>query len=136
MVDEIPHAVAIVVDRTFGDKLLDLSHRLHVWIIDSQINRPARDKVWNETREYTLESGATLFFDDGTQPADAVAVRMLEDIERHHGEGAHTPPMSRLEVYGTPQTPPLSSALEDFGFTHFEDDGDRFIASRDIEGAG
>ena len=133
--DELPHTVAIVVDRGFGDGLLILSRRLHVWIIDSQINRPARDKVWNETKEYSLESGATLFFDDGTQSPDSVVVRMMDDVERHHGEGAHTPPMARLEVYGTARTPPLSAALEELGFKHFEEAGDHFIVSRDV-GAG
>lgn len=134
--DENTHTVAIVVDRAFGDRLLALSRRLHVWIVDSAINRPAKDKVWNETKKYTLESGATLFFDDGRESPDAVAVRMLGDVERHHGEGAHTPPMSRLEVYGTPRTVSLSSALTTFGFDHFEEDGERFIACRAVEGAG
>lgn len=134
--EEIAHTVAIVVDRSFGDRLLPLSRRLHVWIIDSSTNRPARDKVWNETQEYTLESGATLFFDDGTQPSDVVVAQMLDDVERHHGEGAHTPPMSRLEVYGTPRTASLSSALADYGFEHFEDESDRFIASRAVEDPG
>lgn len=134
--EETAHTVAIVVDRSFGDRLLPLSRRLHVWIVDSQINRPARDRVWNETKEYTLESGATLFFDDGTQAPDVVAAKMLEDVERHHSEGAHTPPMSRLEVYGTPRTASLSRALADLGFDHFEDGHGRFVASRAVEGAG
>jgi hypothetical protein len=128
--------VAIVVDRSFGDKLVVLARRLHVWVIDSPANRPARDKVWNETKAYTLDSGATLFFDDGTQAPDVVAERMLDDVEMHHGGNAHTPPLTRIEVYGAKRTPLLQSALEELEYDHFEDGPDGFVASRPDDDAG
>ena len=135
MSDDV-HGVALVVDRAYGEKLVDLARRLHVWIVDSPPNRRARDRVWSEAPEYVLESGATIFFDDGTQTSDVVAARMLEDIDRHHGVNAHTPPMSRLEVYGASRTNLLSSALEKMGFTAFEEGDGRFTAVRLPEDAG
>ena len=105
---------------------------MHVWIIDSQVNRSALEKVWNQTKAYSLESGATLFSDDGTQPPDVIALRMLADVELHHGSDAHEPPLSHLEVYGTRMTPELSQALHSLGFDRFEHANACLVAVRAI----
>lgn len=123
------HSVALVVDRAFGDRLSALARRLHVWVVDSPLNRPARDRVWSESPEYVLESGATIFADDGNAP-DLLAARILGDVELHHGQYSHSPPLSRIELYGTRLTPALQDALHDLGFASFEDTADGFIAVR------
>jgi hypothetical protein len=128
------HGVAIVVDRGFGDRLIALARRLHVWIIDSPVNRPAYGEVWRAAPGYVLESGATIFNDDGTQPPDAVAARILDVVEQHHGVDAHTPPLSRLEIYGASRTPLLRAALEDLRFDKFESIPAGFLAVRTNEG--
>jgi hypothetical protein len=124
------HSVAIVVDRAFGDRLIELAGRLHVWIVDSPVNRPVQKRVWEASPHYVLETGATIVFDDGMQAPDVVAERMLDDVEQHHGEGAHAPPLTRLEVYGARCTPLLQAALEEFDYDHFEDTPDGFLATR------
>ncbi len=57
------HHVAVVVDRAFGERLLPLAQRLHVWVCNTPANREAVEKavaalppgaVWNE-------AGATTF---------------------------------------------------------------------------
>lgn len=127
-----PHAVAIVVNRAFGEELVPLARRMHVWIIDSHVNRLALDKVLNQATVDSLESGATLFSDDGTQSPDVIALRMLADVELHHGSDAHDPPLSHLEVYGTPLTPELSQTLGDLGFDQFEHGAGYFLAVRSV----
>jgi hypothetical protein len=128
------YSVGLVVDRAFGERLFDLASRLHVWIVDSPTNRLAVEQVWQcHSRQYSLEKGATIFRDDGSVSPDVVASRVLGDIELHHGQYSHDPPLSRLEIYGASGTEALSTALQEFGFVLFEDLPEGFMASREVD---
>jgi hypothetical protein len=35
------HTVAVVLEREFGEKVVALSERAHVWLVDSRANRAA-----------------------------------------------------------------------------------------------
>jgi len=131
------YTVALVVDRTFGSRLLGLVRRLHVWIVASPENRVAVKKVWDDVvPRHSLDEGATIFDDDGTRAPDEVAAARLGDIELHHGGYSHSPPLSRLEIYGTGQTPLLLSALEAKGFSVVDDVSGGFISERRLEDGG
>ena len=125
------YSVALVVERNFGTRLSALAARLHVWIIESPSNRAAVEDVWRSVvPEYSLECGATVFSSDATESSDQAAARVLGDIEVHHREYSHDPPLERLEIYGTARTPFLVSALENQGFVPAEDFVDGFSAVR------
>jgi hypothetical protein len=131
------YTVGLVVDRTFGEQLFGLVRRLHVWIVESPENRSAVKKVWADVvPRHSLDEGVTIFDDDGTRPPDEVAAARLGDIDLHHGGFSHSPPLTRLEVYGTTRTTTLSSALEAIGFTVFDDLAIGFVAERRLEDAG
>ena len=52
--------VAIVVERDFGDKLLELSRSQHVWIADTDANRAAAELVWKAIASITTEGSQRL----------------------------------------------------------------------------
>ncbi len=101
------YSVAIVVDRKFGERLLPLTQRLHVWVCDTSANGEAVKKamaaiapgaVWNEV-------GVTTFrVNENDSPEDMVFDR-LGDVDLHHGEYSHDPAWTVMEIYG--QSRPL-----------------------------
>lgn len=124
------YSVALVADPNFGSRLSALALRLHVWIVDSAPNRAALEEVWrNIVPEYSLERGATIFSGDTSGSPDQLAAGVLGDIDLHHGDSSHDPPLARLEIYGAGRTP-LIAALERRGFVAAEDLVDGFSAVR------
>jgi hypothetical protein len=115
---EHPHVVAVVVDPAFGDRLLALAGRVHVWIIDTPANKAAAESVWREGgAAYSSERGVTTFSAYQTASPDEIVASMLDTIDLHHGEYSHVPPWSVLEVFGANPTPRLVAALAELGFS-------------------
>jgi hypothetical protein len=113
-------AVAVVVDRQFGDRLNNLAKRLPVWIGTSIKNRTAVDAVRAQHPDYDITSmnaGADYCGED-------LLLSQLEDIDLHH----HF--WRAIEVYGVPRTELLTLAFEEYGVTRFEATSDGFIATR------
>ncbi|MFN0053938.1 MAG: hypothetical protein ACKV0T_17300 [Planctomycetales bacterium] len=129
------HVVAVVLDPVFGDRLLALAVRVHVWIIDTPVNMAsARLLPRDADGGYSLEYGATTFSANETIPPDKIVAGIIGTIELHHGEYSHTPPMSVLEVFGADPTPRLMTALADYGFSKTAPIDGGFKAWRAIEG--
>ena len=134
---ETTHGVAIVVDPTFGDKLVGLAARLHVWITDTAENKAAAHVVWRESGGvHSLERGVTTFSVGPTDRPDEIVASVLETIDLHHGEYSHSPTWTVLEVYGANPTPSLSAVLAERGFTNIAPTPDGFTASRSTREAG
>jgi hypothetical protein len=123
------HSVALVVDREFGERLPALAERLHVWVVDSPANRAALAPI-PDRDEYSLERGVTTFTDDVSRPPHELAAFRLADVDLHHDQRSHDPPLSRLEIYGTARTPSLTAALAALGFVTLEDIPGGFVATR------
>ena len=119
-----PYRVAIVVDPSFGDQLDALAVRVHVWIADTSVNRPAAERLWaahpptGTSRD--LESGVTTFRVDSTHSPQEWCAAIVGAVEEHHGEFSHHPPVSELDVYGAPATGVLRAAFIEYGFSEIE----------------
>lgn len=129
----VVHRVALVLDREFGNKVLVLSDRMHVWMLDSPTNRVAAEEVWAGQREDDprdpLEHGVTLFKPTmGRTPADIV-VEIMGTIFDHHSEWEHSPPMSELEIHGAPDTEAIASALASVGMVVSAREGDSLVCA-------
>jgi hypothetical protein len=135
--NETAHGVAIVVDPVFGEKLFGLAARLHVWILETPVNKVAAQAVWSEgANVHSLDRGATTFSGKPTDPPDEIVTSMLDTIDLHHGEYGHSPPLSVLEVYGAKPTTALSAALAERGFTNVSPMDDGFRAWRSVVEVG
>lgn len=123
------HRVAIVVDPAFGDQLDALAARMHVWVADTAVNRPAAERVWAAGTPPDLGSGVTTFKVDSTRSPEEWCASIVGTVEEHHGGFSHDPPVTELEVYGTPPTVSLQAAFATYGFREFTPLGGGFRAS-------
>jgi hypothetical protein len=130
----VPHKVAIVIEPDFGDRLVPLSRRLHVWVCDTPAKRAAAHTIWGDDPIYDLESGVTIFefAPDASRPEVIAAV--LDDVDLHHGEFSHDPPWSVIEVIGCSPTESLSAAFAAFGAQLSAVGLDACVARRPISG--
>jgi hypothetical protein len=127
------YSVAIVVDRHFGDHLLELAERVHVWVCASQDNRRLAEKYWQAAPGASLERGITTFNVTDSQPPEEMFIDILGAVDLHHGEYSHTPPWDTLEVYGTSATSAVRRALAEFGVSEFVGISEGFRCTRPVE---
>jgi hypothetical protein len=125
------YKVALVVDKDFGEKLLELASRLHVWVCSTPQNRKLAAVFWAEQAAHSLECGLTTFkVDDGHSPEE-MCVNIIGTIDLHHGEFSHNPAWSVLEVYGAQHTPKVEEAFKKYGAKRFEKTSGGFFCYRD-----
>lgn len=122
------HSVALVVDRTFGERLLPLAQRLHVWVCDTPINDAAAEEagaaippgaVWNEVGVTTFRAGPN------DTPEEMVIGRIL-DIDEHH------PNWTQVEVYGVWLTDDVRAAWQEYRADEFWETPEGFCCSRPL----
>ena len=126
------HKIAIVLDKEFGGKLIELSKRMHVWVCDTPINL----KVVNEIRsnkEFSIESGVTTFKIPEADSPEDIFVKIIDTVDLHHGELSHDPPWSVLEAYGTKLSSTIEAKLQMFGKGRVEQTTNGFIFYRGSE---
>ena len=122
------YRVAIVADPEFGERLMSLAERMHVWVPETPANRKVAEQIWRAD-VLSIERGATTFCVRPSASADEWVAGILADVELHHGQYSHNPPVSTLEIYGAELSPRLRDALASIGFTHIETDGACIVAS-------
>lgn len=119
------YRVAVVVDRAFGERLLPLAQRLHVWVCNTPTNREAAEKavadlppgaVWNEVGVTTFGRGEIV------SPQDMVT-HHIGDIDLHH------PLWSQIEVYGVRLNDALRAAWQEYGANEFRETPEGFVCS-------
>jgi hypothetical protein len=91
-----------------------------VWVIDTPVNRSITERIWVAPPRPTAEGGVTIFEADLSEPPDERVVAILSDVELHHGEYSHDPPLNALEIHGATLTATLRAALADLGFSSAE----------------
>jgi hypothetical protein len=128
------HKVGLVVDREFGDRMVDLARSFHLWVVESPTNSGVVRRIWNaEARSHdddALGSGVTSFEASESESPEEMSVRISGDLDEHHGEFAHDPPWSEIEVYGATLTESVKQAFRAIGATVFERTRDGFRCVR------
>jgi hypothetical protein len=125
-----PTRVAIVVEPDFGDLLLDLSKKRHVWLVDTPPNRARAEDIWRVRHDYSRNEGVTTFKIDLSGPPQEWLLDVLHTIDEHHGLRAEWSSDVELEVRGVHLTNALREALLTFGPFAFEESPQGFIARR------
>ena len=122
------HHVAVVVDREFGERLLPLAQRLHVWICDTPANREAAEKAWETIMPGAVwnEVGVTTFRISEDDSPEDMAISHIGDIDLHH------PAWSQVEVYGVRLNDELRAAWQEYGADEFRETQDGFVCSRPL----
>ena len=115
--------VGFVVDPQFGARLREIATRGHVWIIDSQRNRPVVEAMWS-TLPKDATSPVTIFDAVPTESPSDTVVRMVDTVDLHH------PQCTCLEFYGVAANPSIKSALASLGYSEVQTSSNGFIAKK------
>lgn len=124
------YSVLVVLDRSFGEKLLSLPAAVPVWVADTPSNRAEVERLWAAQPKDSHLTGLTLFQFAATASAEAMLIDLLPSLEEHHGPASTRTPYMRLEVIGAPLTEAVRSALRGFNFNTFDEMAQGFVATR------
>lgn len=127
-----PYRVFIVVDRDYGQRLVELAQAGPAWIVDTPANRTVAQQIWaGEPNRGHLEGVTTFKFRDGSSSEDIV-VNELDTINLHHGTYSANPPYTIIEVIGTELCDKIKGGLTEIGFDQFEPTPRGFRAIRPL----
>jgi hypothetical protein len=126
-------AVALVLDRKFGDRVAGLAQEMPVWIVSSDENNSAVEHVRG------LLGGAaeitTLLVAGGETPSDT-CLRALYDIDEHHGTTSACTPYERVLVFEAEPALLSPQASEDLGFARVTKTEFGFIIEKERRQSG
>jgi hypothetical protein len=120
------YRVGLVVDRSYGERLVELARSFHVWAVASPSNTPVIQRLWAEA----TSAGITSFKASEEESAEAMCARIADDIDEHHGELAHDPPWSEIAVYGVSLSERLREVFAELGATEFAPNEEGFVCRR------
>jgi len=122
--------VLLVLDRDYDGELSSVPANTHIWLIDSPANRNVAANYRALHGGSSVETGATTFKAADDDLASETCLKVLDDIDLHHGQYSSDPPYSVLEVVGSRLTRPVELAIKALGFSKFERTVDGFTATR------
>ena len=125
---ESNNKVILVVDKNYGQRLLDLVGTGAIWIIDTETNRMAVKENWHLNPNPKVELSVTTFKYSAEATATETCLSILNVIDLHHGE-CYTG-YSVFEVIGTKLNKRLRAAITELGFNTFVKTAEGFRASR------
>ena len=127
--EQAEHRVAIVLDPNYADRIVELARECHVWLVESDSNDSVVAVLWRDGPAYSLEEGVTTFSPVGDSP-EASFISILEEVEVHHAESGHDPPLSVIEVIGLEPTVAVRDELSSWGFGDIELSAEGFVVRR------
>ncbi|WP_176060191.1 hypothetical protein [Paraburkholderia sp. BCC1876] len=114
--------VALIVDPDFSARIQEVVARVrHTWVVATPANVAVAEQIWRalpKPPELNMEGGITTFIQYGVD-REGWCDAILDSVDDHHNCYSYDPGYSILEVYGTPLTERLRSALVEFGFSVF-----------------
>lgn len=114
--------VALIVDPDFSARIQEVVARVrHTWVVATPANVAVAEQIWRalpKPLELNMEGGVTTFIQYGVD-REGWCDAILDSVDDHHNCYSYDPGYSILEVYGTPLTERLQSALVEFGFSVF-----------------
>src|SRR5688500_13243256 len=114
------YLVVIVLDPQHGDRIVDLGSRNDIWITPSETNREAADRLWKLLGSRPDKPLVSMWSAARDGDTESEWMGILEDVELHHGEYSHDPPVSALHVIGLALEAHVLAGLEAFGYTRVE----------------
>src|SRR4051812_12420765 len=105
------HIVRVVLDPEFGEKLEALATGEPVWIVDSRVNTPVAQRLWNQparhpsgSRRKTLER-VELPRETPSTPMNGVLMRAVGDASTEKASN-----FSRLSTFGKSKATTVTSS--------------------------
>ena len=121
------YVVAIVVSENRPSEVVARAKVQPVWAVRSPAHERVAAALWADAST-SPDFGLTLF--NGGGPPEDDLVSNIRDVDEHHGEFSHDPPVSVIEVVGARCTPAVAAAFAEYGFTKVVTTEDGFTAYR------
>jgi hypothetical protein len=120
--------VTLVLDLTFGEKLIEVGQVMPVWIIDSSENRPVVEQLRKNAHD--LSQSITLFAAKKDEPIETACDRIVQSLDEHHNDFSQTPGYSWLRVIGVSLEEVNLKSFLDLNFDHFCLTSNGFLAKK------
>jgi hypothetical protein len=91
-----------------------------VWAVDSVSNRAVAERHWQLRGSADAHQGITLFKVDDERDAESNCLRVIDDVDLHHGIYSSGSEVSVLKVIGTQASERVQQDLKAYGFVKFE----------------
>lgn len=122
----------MIVDPEFGDRLREIPAGEPVWIVDSQVNHPVVQAIWQETDQKDFTIGITSFRVDPDESPEDWLVSQLDAIDMHFDDQSCDPSYTLLNIIGVPWSERIQQELSRFGLTAHEDTKEGFLTSKEL----
>jgi hypothetical protein len=111
------YRIALVLDEGFGRHVIDLAQEAYVWLVQSEENDRWADVVWKDPSTATdpLLHGVSTFARAKDEQTDDLISGIIEMIDEHHGECAHDPAWSEIDVIGAVLSPQIEETARSYG---------------------
>jgi hypothetical protein len=119
--------VRVIVDPEFGERLAALSQDSPIWIVQSAVNTPVVQRLWQEK-----VGELTSFVASKERDAESDLIQILGTVDLHHGEHSSDPAYTHIEVIGSLPSEPIRTELEALGLQIISSNHEGFLAAKGI----
>lgn len=126
------YRITLVLDEHCGPRLIELVRSSYVWAVQSAENGSWAKRIWSEpmTSADPELFGLSTFARLSDETLQEMVVRVLDLIDEHHGEYAHSPAWSEIEVIGAAPTAQVAEAARGYGVDTIEQTPEGFCLKR------
>jgi hypothetical protein len=140
MRDQIAHRVLMVLDPSFGNRLLSIADSRHVWLVTSGANDRARRQYWEACRDRAGGDATQIpeisgFVAQPGMSTEETCALMAEEVDAHHGPYEHDIAWTEIEVVGLEWSPQIDAVFRELGATSVVPTHDGFVCTRPPESA-
>jgi hypothetical protein len=118
----IMYRIILVVDESFGSRVVGLAQAAYVWLVQSEENDRWARLAWEAPSNVhdPLLHGLSTFIRQPQEGTDDLIIRLLDMIDEHHGELAHDPEWSEIDVIGATCSIAIEETARTYGVLRCE----------------
>src|SRR5437016_5660708 len=110
------YQVSLVLDPDAGVALDGIAADGPTWVLHSPANRAACERLWRAGREAGAPLDLTLFTSPVHVDTEAEWGCILDNLETHHGQDSHVPPLESIRVIGASVSFAARRVLATYGY--------------------
>ncbi|CAN7603468.1 hypothetical protein [Polaromonas sp. LjRoot131] len=117
--------ISLVLDRAFGDQIIELARQMPIWVVSSPVN----DLAVRSARPGLVDGRITTLSTRFQESSADLLIRALYAVDEHCGEESRATGYELLQVIGTNERP-SNKIIRELGFNSVIDSPDGFIVAK------